>query len=92
MRLNVVFRSNAPHAIRELALQGAGIGLLPAWLVAEPVRAKALRVILPGWRGGPVNVYAIHRREYRGMLAVRALVQHLRAAYAQDERDERGAK
>lgn len=92
VRLNVVFRSNAPHAIRELALQGAGIGLLPAWLVAEPVRAKALRVILPGWRGGPVNVYAIHRREYRGMLAVRALVQHLRAAYAQDERDERGAK
>jgi DNA-binding transcriptional LysR family regulator len=81
VRLNVVFRSNAPHAIRELAAAGAGIGLLPEWLVEEQTRSKTLRVVLPAWRGGPVNVYALHRTEHRGTRAVRALVEHLRAAY-----------
>ncbi|MGD0679834.1 MAG: LysR family transcriptional regulator [Polyangiaceae bacterium] len=84
VRLNVVFRSNAPHAIRELATAGAGIGLLPEWLVAEQTRSNALHVVLPAWRGRPVNVYALHRKEHRGTRAVRALVEHLRAAYVTD--------
>src|SRR4029077_20959986 len=79
--LNVVFRSNAPHAVRELATTGAGIGLLPEWLVAEQTRSKALRVVLPAWRSALVNVYALHRTEHRGARAVRALVEHLRAMY-----------
>ena len=81
VRLNVVFRSNAPHAIRELVTAGAGIGLLPEWLVEEHTRSRALRVVLPAWRGGPVSVYALHRTEHRGTRAVRAFVEHLRTAY-----------
>jgi DNA-binding transcriptional LysR family regulator len=84
VRLNVVFRCNAPQAIRELATAGAGIGLLPEWLVVEQTRSNALRVVLPAWRGRPVNVYALHRTEHRGTRAVRALVEHLRAAYVTD--------
>ena len=81
VRLNVVFRSNAPHAVRELATAGVGIGLLPEWLVTEQTRSMALRVVLPAWRSAPVNVYALHRTEHRGTRAVRALVEHLRAVY-----------
>jgi DNA-binding transcriptional LysR family regulator len=81
VRLNVVFRSNAPHAVRDLATAGAGIGLLPEWLVTEQTRSKALRVVLPAWRSAPVNVYALHRTEHRGTRAVRAFVEHLRAVY-----------
>jgi DNA-binding transcriptional LysR family regulator len=80
VRLNVVFRSNAPHAVRQLAAAGAGIGLLPEWLVEEQTRSDALRVVLPAWRGGKVNVYALHRTEHRNTRAVRAFVEHLRAA------------
>jgi DNA-binding transcriptional LysR family regulator len=81
VRLNVVFRSNAPHAVRELATAGVGIGLLPEWLVTEQTRSRALRVVLPAWRSAPVSVYALHRTEHRGTRAVRALVEHLRAVY-----------
>jgi DNA-binding transcriptional LysR family regulator len=81
VRLSVVFRSNAPHAVRELATAGVGIGLLPEWLVAERTRSRVLRVVLPAWRSAPVNVYALHRTEYRGARAVRALIEHLRAEY-----------
>jgi DNA-binding transcriptional LysR family regulator len=92
VRLNVVFRSTSPHAVRELAIAGTGIGLLPEWFVVDQTRIEALRVVLPAWRGPPVNVYAIHRTEHRGTRAVRALVEHLRAAYlpAPPPRSSRG--
>ena len=81
MRLNAVFRSNAPSALRALAIDGAGIAMLPAWFVDEDLERRALRLVLPGWETEPVAVRALHRRERRGSARVRALVEHLRAAY-----------
>jgi DNA-binding transcriptional LysR family regulator len=82
VQVNVTFRSNALHALRELAVNGAGVALLPDWLVADEVERRALRVLLSGWQTEPVPVNAIHRTEHRGSRRVRALIDHLRAAYA----------
>jgi DNA-binding transcriptional LysR family regulator len=81
VRLSAVFRSNAPAALRALAVDGAGIAMLPAFLVREELEHGALRLVLPGWESHPVPVHALHRREHRGSARVRALVGHLRAAY-----------
>jgi len=81
VRLNAVFRSNAPSALRALAIDGAGIAMLPAWFVDEDLERRALRLVLPGWETEPVAVRALYRREHRGSARVRALVEHLRAAY-----------
>src|SRR5262249_1384823 len=40
--LDVVFRSNALLAIRAQALRGAGVALLPDWLVAEELASRRL--------------------------------------------------
>jgi DNA-binding transcriptional LysR family regulator len=80
--LEIVFRCNALHAQRALAVAGKGVALLPTWLVTEEVRRRALRIVLPGWNTGPVHVHAIHRAEQRGAPRIRALVDHLRAVYA----------
>jgi DNA-binding transcriptional LysR family regulator len=82
LRPGVVFRSNALHAIRDLAVKGMGVALLPEWMVMNDVRRRALRVILPGWQSEPVPVNAIHRTKQRGAPRLRAFVDHLRAAYA----------
>ena len=82
VRPGVVFRSNALHAIRDLAVKGVGVALLPEWLVMNDVRRRALRVILPGWQSEPVPVNAIHRAKQRGEPRLRAFIDHLRAAYA----------
>ena len=79
--LEVVFRSNALHAQRALAVSGAGVALLPDWLVRDEIRRRKLRVVLPDWTTAPVHVNAIHRAEQRGAPRIRALVDHLRAAY-----------
>ena len=78
--LNVSFRSNALHAVRELATSGAGIALLPAWFVTDEVARGALRVILPSWETPLVTVNALHRVELRGAPRVTAFIEHLRAA------------
>jgi DNA-binding transcriptional LysR family regulator len=56
--------------------QGAGIALLPDWLVTEEVKRRALRMVLPAWQTDLVSVNAIHRTEHRGSRRVRALVEH----------------
>jgi len=50
-------------------------------VAAEELERRALRLVLPGWETEPVAVRALHRREHRGSARVRALVEHLRAAY-----------
>jgi DNA-binding transcriptional LysR family regulator len=85
VRPKVVFRSNALHALRELAVAGAGIALLPRWLVTAELSSRALQVVLPSWHPDPVTANAIHRKEQRGALRVRALIEHLRKAYAAED-------
>src|SRR5438552_3889406 len=42
-------RSNAPLALRDLALDGAGIAYLPDWLVSDDLERGRLRRVLPEW-------------------------------------------
>ncbi len=82
VRPKVVFRSNALHALRELAIQGAGVALLPAWFVAPFLASGELRAVLPSWHPRPVNANAIYRKDQRGAARVKAFIDHLRGALA----------
>ena len=82
LRLTVAFRSNALQAVRDLAVAGAGVALLPEWFVTDQLRRRTLRVLLPDWHSEVVPVNAIHRIKHRGASRIRAFVDHLRNAYA----------
>jgi DNA-binding transcriptional LysR family regulator len=77
---------NAGNVLRDLAVQGAGVALFPEWFVAEDLRERRLRHLLPGWESGPVVVLALYRAAHRNARHVRQLVDHLRAAYSKFER------
>ena len=81
-RVNVVFASNAPYALRELALAGAGLALLPRFLVADDVRRGALRHVLPPWQTESVTANAVYRSKHEEAPRIRMLIEHLRHAYA----------
>jgi DNA-binding transcriptional LysR family regulator len=70
-------RSNAPSALRELALDGVGIAYLPDWLVAEDIARGRLRRVLPEWASAPVTAWAVYRAELRGVPRVRAFIDAL---------------
>ena len=81
VRIRGVFAANNSEALRELALAGAGIALLPDFSAAKELGAGKLVRVLPGWR--PVGAFGTHIfaiRPYSPHVprAVVALVGHLR--------------
>jgi DNA-binding transcriptional LysR family regulator len=76
-------RASNSEVLRDAALSGLGIALVPDFSVLAALRAKRLRVVLPQWR--PVGafgdaIYAMHPWSPTTPKAVQALVSHLRQA------------
>ena len=81
------FRTNALFALRDAVLSGAGIALLPDWLVRDEIKRGALHLLLPAWSTPPGRVFLLHRVELRGAPRVRVFVDHLRAVLASEPAD-----
>jgi len=73
--------STAPMVLRDWAVAGAGIALLPAWLVPSG-RSAPLRRILPDWTTPAIHAWALHRVELRGARRIRVTVEALAALFA----------
>ena len=76
-------RASNSEVLRDAAVAGLGVALLPDFSAAAALRARRLRVLLPAWR--PVGVfgdaiYAMHPWSPTTPKAVQALVAHLRAS------------
>lgn len=76
-------RASNSEVLRDAALSGLGVALLPDFSAASALQARRLRVVLPAWR--PVGVfgdaiYAMHPWSPTTPKAVQALVAHLRSA------------
>ena len=79
------FAANNSEALREAALTGAGIALMPDFSAQAALRQGKLVRVLPGWK--PVGafaetIYAIRPYAPHVPRAVTALVGHLRAGLA----------
>ncbi len=70
-------RTNAPSALRDLALDGAGIAYLPDWLVEESMARGRLCRVLSEWSSPPITAWAIYRSELRGAPRLRAFIDAL---------------
>lgn len=75
------FATDSGEALVAAACAGAGLGLLPNWMVYREVRAGELVRVLPGWARGNVPVHAVHASAARApakvKLCVDALVRHV---------------
>lgn len=72
-------RTNAPSALRDLAIDGAGIAYVPEWVVEGALAEGRLRRVLPGWSSPPISAWAVHRTELRGAPRLRAFVEAMQA-------------
>ncbi len=70
-------RSNAPVALRDLAVDGGGIAYLPDWLVEADLAAGRLHRVLPAWASSSHTAWAIYRAELRGAPRLRAFLEAL---------------
>jgi DNA-binding transcriptional LysR family regulator len=72
--------ANHTGMIRDLALAGAGIALLPRFAIVDELAAGTLRVLLDDWRVTPgTAIYALFPDGKQPAPALRAFVAHLAA-------------
>jgi len=70
-------RVNDPDAIRDLAIAGLGIGLVPDFVAVEAIRKGELRELLPDTVALRWSILAVYPRRRYLPLRVRAYVDHL---------------
>ena len=81
-------QSSSGEALRQLALQGQGIVLMPQWSVAADIEASRLVALLEGYDTTPTNapfhhnVFAVYQRARHQSPKLKAFVQALSASMA----------
>ncbi|WP_152385655.1 LysR family transcriptional regulator [Achromobacter sp. GbtcB20] len=74
-------RANGSELLRVAALGGAGLVLMPTWLVGEDLRTGRLRCVLSDWTpsisGGEGAIWAVYPRSRRGSRKLTVLIEFL---------------
>lgn len=66
--------------IRDAAVAGLGVAILPEFVVAEALAARTLVRVLPKVTLSPVQAHAVYRVEARGSRTIAAVMAHLRTS------------
>ncbi len=68
--------------LREAALAGLGLAVLPSFMVGAELASGRLVEVLEGWRRGEFGLYAVHADGAKLARRVRRLVEHLVRVFA----------
>ncbi|MET0211007.1 MAG: LysR substrate-binding domain-containing protein, partial [Burkholderiaceae bacterium] len=78
-----LFRAGNSEVLRDAALAGLGLALLPDFSARDALREGRLVEVMPDWRGAGVlgdAIYAIHPWSSHPSQGVRLLIEHLKRA------------
>lgn len=90
IRAHVGLRVNNGDMLRDAAIAGLGIALLPLFIAGPDIRAGNLTVVDVGVRPAPEFIYLAHPEGRRPSAKLRALADHLRAAFGDPPYWEQG--
>lgn len=76
--------STSSDAVREAACAGAGIAMLPTFLVDDALARGALRAVLPGWSLGTLKIHALHPNRRTHPARLRVFLDALVARFGPD--------
>jgi len=81
VRVSARFSTNAGQLLRQVALDGHGVALLPDWFIAEDLKARRLTHLVPAWASETTHVHALYRTPLRNEQRVRTVLDHLRRSF-----------
>jgi DNA-binding transcriptional LysR family regulator len=81
VRVKSRFQASNGDVLRDAAISGLGIAVLPTFLVADAIGRGLLHVVLPDYEPVSGNVYALYPQNRHLSAKVRRLVDHLLAAF-----------
>lgn len=86
IRVTGSIQVNNAEVVRECALAGMGLGLLPIWCIWDELQSGRLVQVLPDWPVSPGifdhNIYAVYERSRHVPLKVRTFVNFLVGFFA----------
>lgn len=78
-------RANNTEMLREAAIGGVGVVLLPTWLIGPDLQAGRLQALLPGWEASPTamdaGIHAVYLPNRRGSRPLASLIEALQAHF-----------
>ena len=77
LRVNGRFKTNNALTLRSLLLEGAGIGALAQFLVADDIKSGRLVRVLPDYDVGAAGIYAVYPDRYYMPSRVRLFIEYL---------------
>ncbi|HEY4180323.1 MAG TPA: LysR family transcriptional regulator [Kofleriaceae bacterium] len=87
--LDIHYRIGTLVGIRDAAIAGLGIAVLPDFVTAEAIEAGSLKPILASSTVAPVQAHALYRIEARGNPRIDAVLAHLRDTLPSRKRERR---
>lgn len=81
VRVNGVLCSNNGDVVREAAVSGLGVVLLPTFIVGEELRAGRLVPLLPGYQAPPLHLHMIYPPNRHLSTRIRLLVKYVQARF-----------
>lgn len=85
-----VLRVNNGVVMRDAAIAGLGISLLPSFIAHEAICDGRLDIVDVGARTEAADVHLIYRKDSGGSAKLRALIRHLRGAFGDPPYWEKG--
>lgn len=83
--VNGSFQSDNGDLLHQAALNGAGLTLLPTFIVGESIAAKKLQIVLPEYEEEDFHMYAVYQHTKHLSIKVRTMIDHLTAYLASHE-------
>ncbi|HYD99186.1 MAG TPA: LysR family transcriptional regulator [Alphaproteobacteria bacterium] len=77
VRVGGRLRSNNGDLLRDAAVAGGGVAIMPSFIVAEELAAGKLELVLPGFSSGEIGIYAVYPHNRHLSAKVRGFVDHL---------------
>lgn len=74
-------RMNNSLALAAAVAAGAGLALLPTFLVERQLRDRAVQPVLAGWKCEPSALYAVFPRHRQSSIKLRAFIEHLSGVF-----------
>ncbi|GAB7526472.1 LysR family transcriptional regulator [Paraburkholderia sp. 2C] len=79
-------RANNGELIRDAAMAGIGIALLPEFIVAGALQSGRLVPLLEAFASPPITLYAVYPQHRQSSVTIRAFTQFLRERFTQEPR------
>lgn len=86
VRVSGRFSTNSPDAVRDAALAGMGVAVVPLWLIEDCIEKGDLKIILDDYKPVPIEVHAAYPDRRFVPAKVRYFIDHVRTTLNSSDR------